>query len=160
MTQRLIDQIISELQKNKFVAKAESDNRGYVEVNRDQITDVATTLKNLGFDHVKSVTGIDFPDQHKIQIIYHISSYENLELAKIIFAIRTYVTYEDPKIKSLTGIWDSAWTGERETYEMLGVVFDGHPDLKRLFLPEDFEGVYPLRKDFKIKLEGLFVDKS
>ncbi|AWR98309.1 NADH-quinone oxidoreductase subunit C [Acidianus sulfidivorans JP7] len=160
MSQRLIDQIVSELQKNKFSAKAESEYRGYVEINKDQIVNLANLLKNMGFDHVKSITGIDFPDQHKIQIVYHVSSYSNLDLAKIILAIKTYVPYEDPRIQSLTEIWDSAWTGERETYEMLGVIFVGHPDLRRLFLPEDFEGVYPLRKDFKIKLEGLFVDKS
>lgn len=160
MSQRVIDQIVAELQKYKYVAKAESDTRGHVEVNKNQILDLAKLMKSLGFDHVKAVTGIDFPEQNKIQIIYHVSSYGNLDLAKIIFAIKTYVDYKDPKIPSLVSVWNSAWTGERETYEMLGVIFEGHPDLRRLFLPEDFEGVYPLRKDYKIRLEGIFVDRA
>jgi len=63
------------------------------------------------------------------------------------------------EVPSLMEVWKSAWTGERETYEMLGVRFSGNPDMKRLFLPEDFEGVYPLRKSYKIKTEGLFVDR-
>ncbi|MEM1599727.1 MAG: NADH-quinone oxidoreductase subunit C, partial [Sulfolobaceae archaeon] len=71
-----------------------------------------------------------------------------------------FVSYKDPSLPSLYPIFESVWTGERETYEMLGIRFDGHPDLRRLFLDEDFEGVYPLRKSFKIKLEGLFVDKQ
>ena len=157
--QRPIDKIVTELKAKGFLARVESDTRGSVEVTKDKIVEVAKIMKGLGFDHVISVTGIDFPDQQKIQVIYHVSSYSIDDLQKIIFAIKTYVSYKDPSLPSLTQVWGSAWTGERETYEMLGVKFEGHPELARLFLPEDFEGVYPLRKDFKIKTEGLFVDK-
>ncbi len=157
--QRPIDKILAELKSKGVIAKAESDSRGSIEITKDKIVDVAKIIKELGFDHVIAVTGIDFPDQNKIQVIYHVSSYSVEELQKIILAVKTYVEYKDPSMPSLTQIWGSAWTGERETYEMLGVRFEGHPELARLFLPEDFEGVYPLRKDFKIKMEGLFVDK-
>ncbi|BDC19703.1 NADH-quinone oxidoreductase subunit C [Acidianus sp. HS-5] len=157
--QRDIDKIIAELKAKGILAKAEADSRGSLETTKDKIVEVAKTMKELGFDHVIAVTGIDFPDQHKIQVIYHVSSYSVDELQKMIFAVKTYVDYKDLSLPSLTQIWGNAWTGERETYEMLGVRFEGHPELARLFLPEDFEGVYPLRKDFKIKMEGLFVDK-
>ncbi len=159
--QRQIDIILTTV-KSKFNVnvKTESDSRGYIEVDKSKLFDVANFLKEQGFDHVKSVTGIDYPDQEKIQIVYHISSYSNEELAKIILALKSFITYKDPHITSLYPIWNSVWTGERETFEMLGVYFDGHPDLRRLFLPEDFEDVFPLRKSYKIKLEGLFVDKS
>ncbi len=93
-------------------------------------------------------------------MVYHVSSYSDLELAKTILAVKTKTSYKDPKVPSLYSIWESVWTGERETYEMLGIIFNGHPDLRRLFLDEDFEGVHPLRKSFKVKQEGLFVDKS
>ncbi|MCY0883286.1 MAG: NADH-quinone oxidoreductase subunit C [Acidianus infernus] len=157
--QKPIDKILAELKAKGMIAKAESESRGSLDVTKDKIIEVAKIMKEIGFDHVIAVTGIDFPEQQKIQIVYHVSSYSVEDLQKIIFAIKTYVDYKDPSLPSLTQIWGSAWTGERETYEMLGVRFEGHPQLSRLFLPEDFEGVYPLRKDFKIKLEGLFVDK-
>ncbi|MEM4911788.1 MAG: NADH-quinone oxidoreductase subunit C, partial [Metallosphaera sp.] len=91
--------------------------------------------------------------------IYHVSSYD-LNLGQVILALKTWATYKDPVVPSLLTVWGSVWTGERETYEMLGITFEGNPDMRRFFLPEDFEGVYPLRKSFKIRTEGLFVDKS
>ncbi|MEM0362345.1 MAG: NADH-quinone oxidoreductase subunit C [Sulfolobaceae archaeon] len=161
MSEIVIKNIINDIQtKFKCQAKVESDRRASIVVDKNMLVEVAKYLKSLGFDHVKAVTGIDYEDQEKLEVVYHISSYSNLDLAKIIIAIRTFVSYKDPSLPSLYPIFESAWTGERETYEMLGIRFDGHPDLRRLFLDEDFEGVYPLRKSFKIKLEGLFVDKQ
>ncbi|MFP3065352.1 MAG: NADH-quinone oxidoreductase subunit C [Sulfolobus sp.] len=154
---KIIQDIIT---KFKVTGKTESDRRGYIEVSKDKIPEVAKYLKELGFDHVKSVTGIDYPEKEEFEVVYHVSSYSDLELAKTILAVKTKTSYKDPKVPSLYSIWESVWTGERETYEMLGIIFNGHPDLRRLFLDEDFEGVHPLRKSFKVKQEGLFVDKS
>jgi len=156
----VIKNAINELQsKFKCQVRVESERRINIVVDKSLIIDVAKYLKSLGFDHVKSVTGIDYPEQERLEVIYHISSYSNLDLAKIIIALRTSVSYKDPSLPSLYPVFESVWTGESETYEMLGIKFEGHPDLRRLFLDEDFEGVYPLRKSFKIKLEGIFVDK-
>lgn len=159
--QSVLNNVISQVTaKFKVVAKAENDRRGFIQVDKSQILQVAEFLKSLGYDHVKSVTGIDYPDTKEFEVVYHISSYSNIDLARAILALKTRTKYEDPKVPSLYSIWESAWIGERETYEMLGIIFEGHPDLRRLFLPEDFEGVYPLRKSYKMKTEGLFVDKS
>ncbi|MBB5253963.1 NADH-quinone oxidoreductase subunit C [Sulfurisphaera ohwakuensis] len=158
--QSILNSIFSQVQsKFKVTGKVESDKRASIQVDRSQIVEVADFLKSLGFDHVKSVTAIDYPDAQEFEVVYHISSYSNIDLAKTIVALRTRVKYDDPKLPSLYKIWESVWTGERETYEMYGIIFEGHPDLRRLFLPEDFEGVYPMRKSYKIKTEGLFVDK-
>ncbi|BCU69333.1 NADH-quinone oxidoreductase subunit C [Stygiolobus caldivivus] len=154
---KLIQDVIS---KFKVTGKAESETRGFIEVDKTKIVEVASYLKEVGFDHVKSVTGIDYPEQNQFEVVYHISSYSNPDLAKVILALKTKTSYKDPVFPSLYSIWESVWTGERETYEMLGIIFDGHPELRRLFLDEDFEGVYPLRKSFKLKQEGMFVDKS
>lgn len=159
--QSVLNSIITQVQsKFKVTAKVESDKRGYIQVEKSQIVQVAEFLKSLGYDHVKSVTAIDYPDTQEFEVVYHLSSYSNLDLAKTILALKTKTKYNDPKFPSLYSIWESVWTGERETYEMFGIIFEGHPDLRRLFLPEDFEGVYPMRKSYKIKTEGLFVDKS
>ena len=158
--QSILNSIFSQVQsKFKVTGKVESDKRASIQVDKSHIVEVAGFLKSLGFDHVKSVTAIDYPDAQEFEVVYHISSYSNIDLAKTIVALRTRVKYDDPKLPSLYKIWESVWTGERETYEMYGIIFDGHPDLRRLFLPEDFEGVYPMRKSYKIKTEGLFVDK-
>lgn len=160
-----INYVVSELSKlGKEVIKdikAEGERRGYAElVDRKYILLVSKKMKEIGFDHMKAITGIDFPDQEAIQVVYHFSSYSDLELAKIIFAVKTWVPYDDCKIDSIYNVFPSAYTFERETYEFLGVYFVSHPDMKLFFLPEDFEGVFPLRKSFKIKHEGMFIDRE
>lgn len=119
-----------------------------------KIVEVAQKINSLGFDHVKSVTATDFQQENKIDIIYHISSFLNLNLAKIILELRTSLDRQHPKIHSLIDIWPSAEYPERETLDLMGVTFDGLPQKERLFLMENFEG-FPLRKDFKIKTEGI-----
>ncbi len=120
-----------------------------------KITEVAEKLKAEGFDHVKSVSGVDYSDQGYFEIVYHVSSYSTSELAKTILVLKVRVPSDNPRSPSLIKIWPSVEMMERETYEMYGIIFEGHPELKRLFLPEEFEGVYPLRKSFKIKEEGI-----
>ncbi|QKQ99494.1 NADH-quinone oxidoreductase subunit C [Metallosphaera tengchongensis] len=159
MSQKPIDLIVQALQQKKIPFKPEGETRGSIEVDKSKLVETAKALKEIGFDHVKSVTGTDYPDQSRIQLVYHVSSYD-IQLSRVIVALKTWTSYKEMSVPSLLPVWGSVWTGERETYEMLGVTFEGNPDMRRLFLPEDFEGVYPLRKSFKIRTEGLFVDKS
>lgn len=157
----IIDQLLAELQKKiKVTARKDSDRRATIIVDRGQLVEVAKILKEMGFDHVKAVTGIDYPNEEKLEVVYHVSSYEHPDYSKVIIALRTTVSYRDPVVPSLYSIWESVWTGERETHEMLGIVFEGHPDLRRLFLPDDFEGIYPLKKEYKLKKEGIFLDEQ
>lgn len=156
----VLSNVLSKL-KEKFnvQVRVESPTRATIEVDKSILRDVAIALKQLGFDHVKTVTAIDYPEQETFEVLYHISSYSDMELAKTIVTLRTKTTYKDPVVSSLYPVWESVWTGERETYEMFGIKFEGHPDMRRLFLDEDFEGVYPMRKSYKVKTEGLFVDR-
>lgn len=124
-------------------------------IEASKITEIAQKLNYMGFDHVKSVTGIDFPEEKKIDIVYHVSAFENNELAKFILELKTSVDRLDPRIKSLIEIWPSAEYPERETTDLMGVTFDGPPQKERLMLLENFEGGPPLRKDFKLKSEGI-----
>jgi len=124
-------------------------------VDSSKVPDVAHKLDSLGFDHVKSVTAVDLPEELKIDIIYHISSFLNAELAKVIFELKTSLDRSDPKIASVIDIWPSAEYPERETLDLMGVTFEGLPKKERLFLMDNFEGGPPLRKDFKLKTEGI-----
>ncbi len=123
-------------------------------MDETKLLEVAQKVNSLGFDHIKSVTAIDFPPENKIDMIYHISSFLNADLAQVIFELRTSIDRQEPKIQSLIDIWPSAEYPERETLDLMGVTFDGLPQKERLFLMENFEG-FPLRKDFKIKTEGI-----
>ena len=120
-------------------------------VERNRLSDVALYLKNeLGFDHVASVSGVDYPGENVFEVVYHATSYSDETLRSIIFALVTRMPRNDPTIDSLTGVWKSAEYHERETFEMFGIIFKGHPKLERLLLPEDWRDIPPLRKDFRL----------
>jgi NADH-quinone oxidoreductase subunit C len=106
---------------------------------------------NHGFDHVESASGTDFPKDNEIEINYHLCSYSNLDLWPYILILSTRVERNDPKTNSLINIFPSVEYHERETYEMLGVYFIGHPRNERFLLPEDWVDIPPLRKDFRSK---------
>jgi len=132
--------------------KVEADKRSMVvniEVERSKILEAAKILSSLGFDHVKSLTGVDYPDRGVIELLVHIGSYRR-GLRRIMVILRSKLDRKDPRAPTLTQIWPSTEFQEREAWEMFGIVFEGHPDLRRLLLPEEFEGLWPGRKDFEI----------
>ncbi len=126
-----------------------------VKVPPDRLKEAAERLKAAGFDHVKAVTGIDLPDSGQIELVYHVSSYLDPRLSKWIVALRTTLPRDNPETPSLYDVWPSVKYHEMEQREMLGIHFSGHPDPRRLLLPESYEGIPPLRKDFKVKVEGI-----
>jgi len=120
-------------------------------VKPERVVEAASFLKQSGFTHPLSVTGVDYPERREIEVIYHVSRLED----KAIVALKVGLNRDQPSLPSLRGVWPGVHLHERETWEMLGVRFEGHPELKRFLLPDDWEeGVYPLRKDFKLKPEG------
>ncbi len=114
-----------------------------VDVAADLWTDlVAFARDGLGMEFFDWLTGVDDPPD-RIGVaahVYDLNTHRHLLL-------RTSVARADPRLPSVTGVYRGANWHERETYEMFGVVFDGHPDLRPLLLPDGFEG-HPLRKDF------------
>jgi len=148
----------------KFGDKAEitfvQPNRVGVKVSRENVTDVAEFIRNeLNFDHAESVSGVDYPEDNEIEVVYHLGSYTDPSLSKQILALSTRAPREDTpnpgndstRLPSLRDVFYSVEFHERECFEMLGVYFEGHPDNRRLLLPEDWADLPPLRKDFAIK---------
>jgi len=148
----------------KFGSKAEvayiKQNRIRINVKKEDIKDIALYIRDeLNFDHAESVSGVDYPDAKKIEVVYYLGSYTDPELSKQILALATSAPREeDPnpgrdstRLPSLREIFYSVEFHERECFEMLGVYFDDHPDNRRLLLPEDWADIPPLRKDFAIK---------
>ena len=148
----------------KFGTKAEvvfvKPDRIRINVKKEDILDVASFIRDvLNYDHAESVTGIDFPDDKEIEVVYHLGSYTDPKLNRQVLSLATRAPREDnpkpgndsTKLPSLRDIFFSVEFHERECFEMLGVYFEGHPDNRRLLLPEDWADLPPLRRDFLIK---------
>ena len=106
---------------------------------------VATYLKNtpdLGFDYLTSRTAVDYLDY--FEVVYHLTSLQHNH--SLVLKVRLYQR-EGPSLPSVVGLWRGADFQEREVFDLLGIRFDGHPNLRRIFLWEGFKG-YPLHKDF------------
>lgn len=118
----------------------------YCIVKTDMSADVCRFLKedpDLAFDCLSNMSGVDFLKDEKIQVVMHLYSYPHRH--KIV--VKVDLPRKEPEMPSLEAIWKAANWLEREIYDLLGVNFTGHPDLRRLLMPEDWVG-YPLRKDF------------
>jgi len=123
-------------------------------VDASAVVDVARYLRdNFGIDHVKAVTGVDLiklaKKEDRIEVVYQVGSYSREELRGGVLNLSVKLDRSSPEMPSLCGIWPSAEYHERETYEMLGVVFKEHPNLTRLLLPEFWSDKPPLRKDYE-----------
>ena len=102
------------------------------------------------FDHITDICSLDFPeDEERFAVVYHFYSIPKNHRIRL----KTRVSEEECAIDSITSIWKGANFMEREVYDMMGIRFNHHPDLRRIMLPEDFEG-YPLRKDFPTEGRG------
>jgi NADH:ubiquinone oxidoreductase subunit C len=133
-------------------ATPSTPNRINLVVPLKMLLETAMYLRDIeGFDHVTSVTGIDYPSKNLIAVIYHLSSYAKSEMRRLVLSILVELPRQLASMPSLLPIWPSAEYHERETHEMLGVVFQDHPDLNLLLLPEDWADPPPLRKDFKLR---------
>lgn len=139
----VLDEIKKALGDKVMKAWVQRERRLYIAVKGENILEVAKTVKEMGFDHLSSISGVEYED--RMECVYHIWSYSKGKL----LTVRTLVSKDDPKIDSLTSIWKSADWHERETYDLIGMVFEGHPDLRRILTSDDFKG-HPLRKDFEL----------
>lgn len=116
-------------------------------VTADSVVAVCKHLRDdpqLAFGYMECLTGIDWPDKNEIHVVVHAFSYEH----KHRVVLKVALPRSEPKMSTLTTVWSAANWQERECFDLVGVVFDGHPDLRRIVLPEDWEG-HPLRKDYK-----------
>lgn len=102
----------------------------------------------LGFGHLNVVGGTDYPAQGEIEIIYFAGSPVTPGQEDLVVQLSERVKRDSPTVPSLVEVWTAAEYHERETFEMLGVAFEGHPDLRRILLPEDWNDIPPLRKDY------------
>lgn len=142
------------LQNNGFIVNnsgKSADNVEIIFVEAARITNIIETLKNhpeIQFDLLMSLSGTDYPEC--IELTYHLfASGNSKELI-----LKTKLDRNNPEIESISNIHTAANWHERETFDLLGVKFNNHPDLRRILLPEEWQG-HPLRKDYKMEDERL-----
>ena len=155
--------VVEQLQE-KFsdAISVDSDNRNEViiVVDKENIYALLEYLKeDLGYSYLVDVTAVDNSNleselmQHdyaRFMVVYHLYTYEG-ETSRI--RVKVPLHEKDLHIPSVTNLWKAANWLERETYDMFGINFEGHPDLRRILMPDDFDG-HPLRKDYPLRGKG------
>ena len=125
-----------------------------VRVPKDRIVEVCRFLRDtpgLEFDFLTDLTAVDYPARpQRFDVVYHLYSMTQNHMLRVKAAVG-----DEEGIPSVVTVWKAANWEERECFDMFGIPFEGHPDMRRILLPEDWEG-YPLRKDYPLAGYGTY----
>jgi NADH-quinone oxidoreductase subunit C len=117
-----------------------------IAIDPARVREVLAALRERGYAFLASVHGVDhYPEEPRLGVIYELLDMRRVDRVKV----KLRVPVDAPEVDSVTPEWPTADHQEREIYDMFGVVFRGHPDLRRILMPEDYEG-HPQRRDFPI----------
>jgi NADH-quinone oxidoreductase subunit C len=115
-------------------------------VHPPAIKAVLEQLRGKGYSFLASLHGVDYyPEEPRLGVLYELLDMESVDR----ITVKVRVDTESPHVDSIVELWSGADFPEREIYDMFGVIFDGHPDLRRILMPEDYEG-HPQRRDFPV----------
>jgi len=144
---------IQERFADQVVGTGEHARQKWIEVKRDRVVDVLRLLRDeCGFDMLTDLTCVDHLNQgtpERFAIVYNVYSLKDNERTRL----KAWVPEADPTIETASSVWKAAPWAEREVYDLFGIVFKNHPDLKRILLPADYVG-HPLRKDYPLTGRG------
>jgi len=144
MSREVYERLVEEFPESSLEYLEEKDPA--ISVKADDLFEVARHLKEKeGYDYLSAVTGVDYPD--RFEVIYHLYSMKG---GAGPLTLKVSASKEEPEIPSVTLLWPGANFQEREVYDLMGIRFAGHPDLKRILLWEGYEA-HPLRKDFPLE---------
>ncbi len=124
-----------------------SDELWLVDVERSQLADLAAACRDAGFEMCVDVTAVDWYRQRRprFQVVVNLLSHQHRRRLRITAGVAA----DDPVVPSLCSVYPGAGFPEREVYDLFGITFEGHPDLTRILMPDDWEG-HPLRKDYSV----------
>jgi NADH-quinone oxidoreductase subunit C len=119
-------------------------------IERSSIREASSLLRtdpNCPFDYLSDVTAVDwYPSDPRFEVVYHLFSMSKKERVRL----KVRLSGDSPSLESVTSVWPGANYFEREVFDLFGIRFNGHPYLRRLLMPEDWEGS-PLRKDYPVE---------
>jgi NADH-quinone oxidoreductase subunit C len=142
--------VLAPLVPNASLQEAPSVDFATVYVPADRLVDTCRALRDadaLKFTTIIEITAADyFPRQPRFEVVYHLLSIARR--ARLRLKVRVG---DNGSVATVQGVWKGAGWLEREVWDMFGIVFDGHPDLRRLLMPEDWEG-HPARKDYPVQI--------
>ena len=122
-------------------------------IDRADLVAVCQYLKDhAGFEHLGCISAVDWKDHY--ESVYHLENYAN----GCVVQLNARIPHDDPKIASVCSIWNAANYHEREAWDLMGIVYEGHPNLTRILLPEDFK-FHPLRKDFPQEVDRQYISR-
>lgn len=122
-------------------------------IDRKDLVEVCRHAKEaLGFEHLSCISAVDWKDH--FESVYHLHSYTT----GVTLQLNAWIPYDDPRIDSLVKLWNAANYHEREAWDLMGIVYEGHPKLERILLPKDFK-YHPLRKDFPQETERQYISR-
>jgi NADH-quinone oxidoreductase subunit C len=138
---------LSEKFSDKLIEVYQSSGDTYVRVEADAVTEICKYLRDeLKFDYLTDIFGIDrFTSDERFEVVYNLVSLRHG--VRIFIKIRCQE--ENPEVDSVVSVWPAANWAEREAFDMFGIRFRNHPDLRRMYMPEDFQ-YFPLRKEFPL----------
>lgn len=124
-----------------------------VAIDRVDLIPICQFLKEAAhFEHLGCISAVDWKDHY--ESVYHLENYYN----GCVVQVNARIPHDDPKIASVCPLWNAANFHEREAWDLMGIVYEGHPDLRRILLPEDFK-FHPLRKDFPKEVDRQYISR-
>ena len=141
------EQILDELKARFGEAVLQGGVKGNevrVKVAPSKSLELCQAFYDLGFEYLNCLSGVDWIEERELEVVYHISSLRHKYKA----VVKVRVPRQNPVVRSVTSIWKTANWHEREAYDLFGIHFEGHPDLRRILTSEDWVG-HPLRKDYE-----------
>ncbi|HUA74615.1 MAG TPA: NADH-quinone oxidoreductase subunit C [Solirubrobacteraceae bacterium] len=130
--------------------------RATLEVDSAQIRSALEQLRAKGYTFLASLHGVDhYPEEPRLGVVYELLDMSRVDRV----TVKIRVPADAPNVESVTADWPTADHQEREVYDMFGVVFEGHPDLRRILMPEDYEG-HPQRRDFPVGGEPVIFTRN
>jgi NADH-quinone oxidoreductase subunit C len=148
----LLAQDLREAHEDAVVDTLHFRDRATLVVEAAKIGEVLEFVRGRGYTFMASLHGVDYyPEEPRLGVLYEMLDMREVDR----LTVKVRVPTTDPVVPSVTPAWPTADHQEREAYDMFGVIFAGHPDLRRILMPEDYEG-FPQRRDFPIGGEPVF----
>ena len=142
----LIAQELREARPDSVLDTLHYRDKSQLTVTADSIRETLEWLRTKGFNFMASVHGVDYyPEEPRLGVIYELLDMTEVDR----LTVKVRVPTDAPNVPSVVEAWPTADHQEREVYDMFGVIFDDHPDLRRILMPEDYEG-HPQRRDFPL----------